>query len=378
MRYLTLDVETSIFQKGNPYSERNKLCYIGCLDDKGDYYDFPIEYNDEPYGESLKHLQELIDAHDVLIGFNIKFDLHWLNRYGIKFNHKKIFDCQVAQFILSHQSMSYPSLNDCLALYGLEGKLDEVAEMWKKGIDTPDIPETLLKEYLLQDVVQTKELFFCQLEFITPKNKTLISLANQDLLTLLEIEKNGMLYAVKESVSAGDALQEKLDAIDASLVAITGCPDFKPSSGDHISAALYGGSVFIPYRESFIFTYKDGRTKEKERWSEREIVFPRLIDPPKGSELKKEGFYATNADTLNKLKGKHQIVSLLLSRSSLEKLRGTYLHGIPKLIEEMDWEGNVVHGTLNQCVAITGRLSSTKPNLQNFDKDIGNLFITRY
>lgn len=62
-----------------------------------------------------------------------------------------------------------------------------------------------------------------------------------------------------------------------------------------------------------------------------------------------------------------QIVELLKRYSELEKLRGTYLIGYSSLIEKMNWSSNTLHGTLNQCVAITGRLSSSKPNLQNAD-----------
>ena len=47
-------------------------------------------------------------------------------------------------------------------------------------------------------------------------------------------------------------------------------------------------------------------------------------------------------------------------------------------MKENDWEENYIHGQLNQCVAVTGRLSSSKPNLQNMDGSIGYLFGTRY
>ena len=56
----------------------------------------------------------------------------------------------------------------------------------------------------------------------------------------------------------------------------------------------------------------------------------------------------------------------------------TYYQGLPKLITEMNWEYGKIHGQLNQCVARTGRLSSSKPNLQNFDSEIKNLFGSRY
>ena len=62
----------------------------------------------------------------------------------------------------------------------------------------------------------------------------------------------------------------------------------------------------------------------------------------------------------------------------MQKRMTTYYHGLVKLIDEMKWKKDTIHGQLNQCVAKTGRLSSSKPNLQNFDGEIKTLFTTRY
>jgi DNA polymerase-1 len=65
-----------------------------------------------------------------------------------------------------------------------------------------------------------------------------------------------------------------------------------------------------------------------------------------------------------------------LELSKLEKRNGTYYKGLVKLREEMHWPENKLHGQFNQCVAATGRLSSSKPNLQNFDSSLQDIFIT--
>jgi DNA polymerase I-like protein with 3'-5' exonuclease and polymerase domains len=56
----------------------------------------------------------------------------------------------------------------------------------------------------------------------------------------------------------------------------------------------------------------------------------------------------------------------------------TYYRGLLKLATELNWKENKIHGQLNQCVARTGRLSSSKPNLQNFDGGIKGLFYSRF
>jgi DNA polymerase I-like protein with 3'-5' exonuclease and polymerase domains len=388
MRYLTLDTECTCLKlhpkklNGSPFARKNSLTYVGLRTDDGEYLDFPIEYQDRGYGQNLKLIQELINEHDCLIGFNLKFDLHWLRRYGINFQSKRVFDCQLAEFILSNQSCPYPSLDVTAEFYGLEGKLDVVKEeYWNLGIDTDEIPEDVLTPYLKQDVMTTWEVFKQQQTRITYDNRVLFSLANQDLIALEEIEYNGMLYNTQLSVELGDAIQIDLDLLDVEMRTFLDTPEFKPSSNDHVSAALYGGVIKWPDKEIYTFTYKDGRTAGKTRNIIVEKVMPRLVSPLKGSELAKEGYFATNEPTLSSLRtvgATKKFIAMLMERSGLEKRRGTYLHGLPEMMKEMDWDENMIHGQFNQCVAITGRLSSSKPNQQNMDKAINNLFISRY
>ena len=384
MKILTWDCETSTFQKGNPYSRCNKLCYAGFLDSKGDYYQFDIEYSEAPYGNALKLIQELIDDHDVLVGFNAKFDVAWLRRYGISFDTTKIFDCQVAEFVLSNQQQSYPSLDATAISYGLEGKLDVVkTEYWDNGIDTPDIPEEILCEYLEQDVRQTYAVYLKQQERLAdnPAMHKLIRLQCQDLLVLQEIEQNGLLYDSAGSIAEGDTLKPELDNIANTLIGISGYPDFNIGSGEHLSALLYGGSIKYKAKGQYEFHHKDGRVSIKEKYMDFFHTLPQLVKPLRGSELKKEGYFATDASTLRSLKGGAKVRSIITSvlrAAELEKLIGTYLHGLPAKIKEMDWDDNMIHGQLNQCVARTGRLSSSNPNLQNFSKDLNHLFTTRY
>ena len=146
MSYLVLDVETTISNKGNPFDKSNKLCMVGIMAAE-ELAIFDIEYSVDPYKESLDRIQLAVDKCDVLVGFNIKFDLHWLARYGITFANKRIWDCQLTEFILRSQTQSYPSLNGVAEYYDLGSKLDEVKEnYWKNGIDTNKVPKDILSE----------------------------------------------------------------------------------------------------------------------------------------------------------------------------------------------------------------------------------------
>jgi len=179
----------------------------------------------------------------MLVGFNIKFDLHWIRKYGINFQDKRIWDCQLVHFILMGQSKPYPSLNQVCEHYGLETKLDIVKEeYWKNGIDTNEIPRDILDEYLLKDLELTEQVYLKQLEDLeaNPHLRRLISLHNQDLLVLEEMEFNGVLYDQDRSEILGNELEEQIAKLDKRLYTFHNFTSFNPSSVDHVSAlALY-------------------------------------------------------------------------------------------------------------------------------------------
>lgn len=385
MDYLVLDVETTTSNKGNPFDETNKLCYVG-LFSNGWSSLCDIEYSDHANRWALDSIQTAIDNSTTLVGFNIKFDLHWIKRYGINFSHKRIWDCQLVHFILTGQRESYPSLNDVAKYYGLASKLDIVAgEYWSAGIDTPAIPRDILEEYLQQDLVLTEQVYLKQLEQVNQlptSTQRLISLHNQDLLVLQEMEFNGLIYNEEKSEELANELNQQIRQIDQALFEHHQCSEFNPNSVDHLSAFLYGGSIRLRRKEPCGY-FKSGSRKgePKDRWVDYEVVFEKLVKPLKGTELAKEGLYSTDEPTLRSLKGSGkamEIIELLLKRAELDKRVSTYYLGLLKLREKLNWPKGKIHGQLNQCVARTGRLSSSKPNMQNFDGEIKDLFLSRF
>lgn len=383
--YRIIDVETTTSNKGNPFDTKNKLCYVGVSSVDSSSGLFPIEYNDAPYVESLNTIQKYIDDTEVLVGFNIKFDLHWLAKYGIKFGDKRIWDCQLVHFMLQGQQNPYPSLNGVCEHYKLESKLDVVSEeYWKNGIDTPDIPEDILREYLQKDLDLTEQVYLKQVAEVNanPLLARLISLHNQDLLVLQEMEFNGLLFNQEWSEVLGNELEEQISKLDRTLFQYHQFDDFNPNSVDHVSCLLYGGNI-IYKRQVPVGHYKTGdRAGEvKHKWEEFKLELPRLVKPLKGTELVKEGYFSTDEKTLKTLTGSKvakEVIQILLTRSLLEKRMSTYYKGLVNLIDECNWERNKIYGQLNQCVARTGRLSSSRPNLQNFDGEIKTLFYSRY
>ncbi|MCF0137357.1 MAG: DNA polymerase I [Oscillospiraceae bacterium] len=99
-----------------------------------------------------------------------------------------------------------------------------------------------------------------------------------------------------------------------------------------------------------------------------EVLFERLMLP---SGKKKKTGWSTNADVLDKLRGKHPIVDMVLEYRMLTKLKSTYADGLLKLIDGNDGR---IKTSFQMTVTATGRLSSTEPNLQNIPirKELGS------
>nr|WP_314278405.1 DNA polymerase I [uncultured Peptostreptococcus sp.] len=72
--------------------------------------------------------------------------------------------------------------------------------------------------------------------------------------------------------------------------------------------------------------------------------------------------YSTNAEVLEKLRDKHEIIDLITEYRSVVKLKSTYIDGIEALVNERDGR---IHSSFNQTITTTGRISSTDPNMQN-------------
>lgn len=85
----------------------------------------------------------------------------------------------------------------------------------------------------------------------------------------------------------------------------------------------------------------------------------KLVEKPKKT---KTGQFATSESELVKLKGKHDIIDSILLFRTYQKLLSTYVNALPLLIHQKDKK---IHTTFNQLVTSTGRLSSSRPNLQN-------------
>lgn len=383
MNPLIIDVETTISNNGNCFDTTNRLVLLGLKEVTSSEVNHSY-HTLEPSLSNKTKVQNLVDKSKYLVLFNAKFDLHWLRSYGIKFAHKRIWDCQIGEYIKENQLNPFPSLDDCLASYGLPLKQDKVKEYWKNGVDTFDIPTDILIDYLKQDLLSTERLFRKQVDYFKASRQkyNLFCLLNEDLLVLEEIESNGIYFDTEAALRKSAEVTEEIEACKAFLSSFVDVPSFNWNSRDHLSCLLYGGDIVESIRVP-VGVYKSGAKEGQTRYKIMEVVhnMPQLITPVKGSERDKAGYYSVAEDVLKKLKppAKYKPLLVTLNKlSTLEKLNGSFLIGYTELIKNMNWPDDMIHGNFNMCRAITGRLSSDKPNLQNADPITKLFMYSRY
>jgi len=312
--------------------------------------------------------------------FNFKFDLHWLIKEGVSFTGKKVWDVQIAEFIISHQTNRFPSLNDTCIKYGIPVKEDVVkSQYWEKGINTDEIPWPILESYAAHDAYITLLCYHAQLAIMTPQQIKLCQLQCEDMQILREMEANGLPFDEELCQVRAEELDDKISKTKQDLAGIYPNIPINFGSNDHLSAFLYGGIVREDSKEHIGF-FKTGVKVGQPKFKNIEIehILPRLYTPIKGSEMAKEGNFATDESTLRKLRGKKGVIEKILDLSKMEKLNGTYYRGLVKLRKEQGWDEGVLHGQFNQTTAISGRLSSSKPNLQNFATELQDIFVSNY
>ena len=141
---------------------------------------------------------------------------------------------------------------------------------------------------------------------------------------LARMEEAGVAIDPQAFQAFLDEVQGRLDELDAAIRKAAG-QDFNPRSSQQLA----------------------------------EVLFDQLELKPGGKTP--GGARSTSSTVLEKLKGRHEVVDLVLDYRTLEKLRSTYLDPMPRLALG---DGRI-HSTFNQLATATGRLSSSNPNLQN-------------
>ncbi|HEV2483679.1 MAG TPA: DNA polymerase I [Puia sp.] len=289
----------------------------------------------------------LFDASDITwIGQNLKYDLLVLKWYGVT-PKGRLFDTMLAHYVLepegkrgmdqlSAQYLAYEPVH-IEELIGKKGKtqgnmrdvqLDKITEYAAEDADI-----TLQLKHIFLPQLKTKEVERVFYEVENPLVKVLTDMEFEGI----RVDTEFLLEYSKELDREARQAEEK---------------------------------VYVQAGERF------NLASPKQLG---EILFERMKLDPKARKTK-TGQYATGEDVLLKLAAKHQIVDDILAFRELTKLKSTYVDALPTMINRKTGR---VHTSYAQAVAVTGRLSSNNPNLQNIPirtergREIRKAFIPR-
>ncbi len=268
------------------------------------------------------------DTTKTLIGQNIKYDYQVVKNYGIEIKNR-LFDTMVAHFLIKPDMRhNMDVLAETYLNYSPVSIDTLIGKKGKEQNSMRDVPLEQIAAYAAEDAdvtYQLKEKFAPEL-----KNNDVDKLFNEvevPLITVLaNMEREGIRVDTGTLHQMSAQLQEDVVAVDKEIQELAG-------TRFNVSSPKQVGEILFDYLK--------------------------IVEKPKKT---KTGQYATGEDVLSKLEKAHPIVSKILDYRELVKLKNTYVDTLPELVNPFTQR---IHTTYNQVVAVTGRLSSDNPNLQN-------------
>jgi DNA polymerase-1 len=286
----------------------------------------------ENKNEALEQLNPLLpifaDASKVMIGQNIKYDYQVLKNYAVDIKNQ-LFDTMVAHFlIVPDMRHNMDVLAQTYLNYAPVSIQTLIGKKGKEQTSMRDVEIALIKDYAAEDADVTYQLktHFAPLLISNEVEKLFNEVEVPLIRVLADIEREGINLDV--NALAEFSAQLKIDIVSVEK-------EIQDHAGTkfNVSSPKQVGEILFDYLK--------------------------ITDKPKKT---KTGQYATGEDVLAKLEHAHPIVSKILDYRELVKLKSTYVDSLPLLVHKGT---NRIHTSFNQVVAVTGRLSSDNPNLQN-------------
>ncbi|MCC6981448.1 MAG: DNA polymerase I [Candidatus Melainabacteria bacterium] len=268
----------------------------------------------------------LEDASIGKIAQNAKFEMNVLSLYGINLC-PIAFDTMIASYILNPDDKH--GLKDQVSrVFGYEMvRIAELIGTGKKQVTMTMVPVEKVAPYAADDARMTLELARTYLPRLDKEQLFILNQIELPLSCVLaEMEQNGIALDIPYLKKFSVELSADIARLESEIFELAGS------------------------------SFNINSTQQLQK-----ILFEDLGLKPQGKTTKKTGL-STDAAALEALKNEHVIIPKLLEYRHLSKLRSTYVDSLVKLVNTRD---NRLHGTFNQTVAATGRLSSTNPNLQN-------------
>lgn len=290
-----------------------------------DYFDAPTQL---PLAETLALLKPILENPNIKkVGQNLKYDKHVLANHGIVLNgiaHDTLLQSYVLE---SHRTHGMDDL--AMRHLGVQTILfEQVAGKGAKQVGFNQVTVETASEYAAEDADITLQLHQNLYPQVQQDNKldfiySQIEMPSMEVL--FTIERNGVLIDANMLNAQSNEIGMKLVALENQAYELAGQP-FNLGSPKQLQEILFGKLGIKPTKKT-----------------------------PSGAP-------STDEDVLQELALDHPLPKVLLEYRGLAKLKSTYTDKLPKMINPQTGR---VHTSYNQAVAITGRLASSDPNLQN-------------
>lgn len=277
--------------------------------------------------ENLDKIRELLISDEIKkYGYELKDDYITLRPYGIFLNNM-YFDISIAEYLIDSSSANYTY--DSIAMNYFGQKIKSTEELLGKGVKAKKIEE-LEKEEIDKHIGSIINL----VERVNPKMEDKLKSMDMDGLfyhvemPLVEVlgymEFEGVMVDKEKLVELGEEFKLSIDKLESEIYLLAG-EEFNINSPKQLGVILF-----------------------------EKLELPVIKKTKTG--------YSTNAEVLERLRDKHEIIDKITEYRQIVKLKSTYVDGLINIINPISHR---IHSSFNQTITTTGRISSTEPNLQN-------------
>lgn len=292
-------------------------------------YYVPLSQNRDEAQTTLNKFKPFFENEEIdKVGQNMKYDMLVLMNYGIKVKGK-MFDTMVAHYVIQPElrhNMDY--MASTLLNYTTIHIEEIIGAKGKNQKNMRDLSPNDVYEYACEDADVTLKLKNILADKLKEKEcEDLFYNIEMPLVPVLtKMEYDGVCLDTESLKESAKRFTEELINIEKEITELAG-QEFNISSPKQVGEILFDKM--------------------------------KIVEKPKKT---KTGQYVTSEEVLQSLKGKHKIVERILDYRGLKKLLSTYIEALPELINPRTGK---IHTSFNQTVTVTGRLSSSNPNLQN-------------
>ncbi|NDF98083.1 MAG: DNA polymerase I [Chitinophagia bacterium] len=288
-----------------------------------------------------------MDPNKTWIGHNIKYDILVLKWYGIELTGS-LYDTMLAHYVFEPEGKrSMDTLSEKYLGYVPVSIEELIGKKGKHQLSMRDVEAEKIKEYACEDADITWQL---KQDFVSRVHKA--------------------------------SVENVLNKVELPLISVLADMEYEGVTIDKDFLQEYSVTLEKEAKVAEEAVYKEAGVRFNLASPKQlgEVLFDKLQLDPEAKKTK-TGQYQTGEDILNKLAAKgHRIAEDILTFRELTKLQSTYVDALPQLINPKTGR---VHTSYAQAVAVTGRLSSNNPNLQNIPvrtergREIRKAFIPR-